>query len=111
MAHSLTILSSQKFNHLSTDDGSTTTYSNALDGLDETARSRTIAKREELCFEGGEVGFVQKMIEESLIYRGRIAIYSTLLGKKSSVRALTQTLNSSGIQTHHSWVIGQGRMF
>jgi 23S rRNA A1618 N6-methylase RlmF len=75
----------------------------------ESARSRTIAQHSELSVEGGEVGFVGRMIEESASCGDRIAIFTTLLGKKSSLKELSPVFHEVGVQNHHWWTIGQGR--
>ena len=37
---------------------------------------------------GGEVGFVRRLIESSLVIRDRVAVYTTMLGKQSSISPL-----------------------
>ncbi|XP_055344158.1 RNA N6-adenosine-methyltransferase mettl16-like [Paramacrobiotus metropolitanus] len=44
--------------------------------------------------EGGEVAFVGKMIEESLLLENKIKIYTSMLGKKSSLTPLKTLLHS-----------------
>jgi len=43
--------------------------------------------------DGGEVAFVQKMIEDSLHLKDAIKIYTTMLGKKQSVNAVKKLLH------------------
>jgi methyltransferase len=62
-----------------------------------------------LSTEGGEVEFVKRMIDESVIYKDRIRIYTSLLGKKSSLVALKKYLKTLSILKHQDFIIGQGR--
>ncbi|KAH8163395.1 hypothetical protein CIB48_g4859 [Xylaria polymorpha] len=46
----------------------------------------------EMVCEGGEVGFIQRMIDESLVLRSRVQWYTAMLGKQSSLGALVEIL-------------------
>jgi methyltransferase len=59
--------------------------------------------------EGGEVEFIRRMIDESQLYKTRIRVYTTMLGKKSSVAPLQEHLNEMGIENSFVWTIGQGK--
>lgn len=52
----------------------------------------------ELKIEGGEVGFVTRMIEESVEVKDRIKIYSTMIGKKANLVNLKRLLRSKDIK-------------
>jgi len=52
----------------------------------------------ELKTEGGEIGFVTKMIKESVEVGDRIKIYSTMIGKKVDLAGLRQLLRSKNIK-------------
>lgn len=52
----------------------------------------------ELKTEGGETGFVTKMIEESVEMGDRIKIYSTMIGKKADLISLRRLLRSKDIK-------------
>lgn len=51
----------------------------------------------EMVVPGGEVAFVRRIIEESLLLRNRIQWYSAMLGKLESVRELLEVLNQNGL--------------
>jgi len=86
------------------------TYTNAANDFNEPARSRTLAQSGEISVDGGEVNFVKRMIEEGQRYKTLVRIYSTLLGKKSSVTILEKHLKELDI-SNHVWIIGQGRTY
>ncbi|KAI6190789.1 U6 small nuclear RNA (adenine-(43)-N(6))-methyltransferase [Aphelenchoides bicaudatus] len=105
-----------KFSRLANDgkdNSNLVTYTNASTDdqmdVDESARSRTTAQHSELSVDGGEVGFIQKMIEESVLYGDKIGIFTTLLGVKASFRELKPAFQQAGIETYNLWTIGQGR--
>ncbi|XP_011862229.1 PREDICTED: methyltransferase-like protein 16 homolog [Vollenhovia emeryi] len=52
----------------------------------------------ELKIKGGEVGFVTRMIEESVEVGDRIRIYSTMIGKKADLVGLRRLLRSKDIK-------------
>ncbi|KAI1157541.1 hypothetical protein F5B18DRAFT_665888 [Nemania serpens] len=51
----------------------------------------------EMVCEGGEVTFVERMIGESLVLRGRVQWYTAMLGKQSSLAALIEILRKHEI--------------
>jgi len=51
-----------------------------------------------MCTPGGEVGFITRMIEESLVLKERVRWYSSMLGKLSSVSTLVQTLREKKVR-------------
>jgi len=52
----------------------------------------------ELKTEGGEIGFVTRMIEESVEVGDRVKIYSTMIGKKADLVSLRRLLRSKDIK-------------
>jgi len=58
---------------------------------------------------GGEVGFVRRIIESSLLIRDRIAVYTTMLGKQSSISPLKIFLKSHLISQIGTYEFCQGR--
>ncbi|GAP91868.1 putative duf890 domain-containing protein [Rosellinia necatrix] len=51
----------------------------------------------EMVCEGGEVGFVGRMIDESLVLRDKVQWYTAMLGKQSSLEVLINTLKKHKI--------------
>lgn len=55
-------------------------------------KTMSTASPQEGIVEGGEVGFVRKMIEESVFLQDRVRVYSSMLGKKASLGPLKEIL-------------------
>ncbi|KAI0596792.1 hypothetical protein F4775DRAFT_584680 [Biscogniauxia sp. FL1348] len=54
----------------------------------------------EMVCEGGEVGFVKRIIDESLVLRERVQWYTSMLGKQSSLDALVDILKRNNITNY-----------
>jgi 23S rRNA (adenine1618-N6)-methyltransferase len=54
----------------------------------------------EMVTPGGEVSFVSRMIDESLVLRDRVQWYTSMLGKFSSVVVLVQKLRGNDIDNY-----------
>ncbi|XP_035215551.1 RNA N6-adenosine-methyltransferase mettl16-like [Stegodyphus dumicola] len=50
------------------------------------------AKKDEIVVEGGEVAFVRKLISDSLVYKDRICLYTSMFGKKKSFLAIQKEI-------------------
>lgn len=50
----------------------------------------------EMITEGGDLGFVSKIVDESTKLRGQVQWYSSMLGKLSSAQAVVQKLKQTG---------------
>ncbi|KAL1305480.1 hypothetical protein AAFC00_002356 [Neodothiora populina] len=61
----------------------------------------TGAEVEMIC-EGGDLGFVMRMVEESLVLRSRVQWYSSMFGKKESLFAVVDRLKEVGID---NWAV------
>ncbi|XP_018339589.1 PREDICTED: methyltransferase-like protein 16 homolog isoform X2 [Trachymyrmex septentrionalis] len=61
-------------------------------------RNASTGNDSELKTEGGEIGFVTKMIEESVEVGDQIKIYSTMIGKKADLAGLRRLLRSKNIK-------------
>ncbi|XP_050067229.1 U6 small nuclear RNA (adenine-(43)-N(6))-methyltransferase [Anopheles maculipalpis] len=77
--------------------------SNELKPNDRTGRRRepsnaSTGSLEELSTEGGEVKFIEQIIEESLHLKDRITVYTTMIGHKKSYEKILRSLESRSIQ-------------
>lgn len=77
--------------------------SNELKPNDRTGRRRepsnaSTGSLDELCTEGGEVKFIEQIIEESLQLKDRVTVYTTMIGHKKSYGKILQLLESKSIQ-------------
>ncbi|KAI0012439.1 hypothetical protein F4779DRAFT_625957 [Xylariaceae sp. FL0662B] len=62
----------------------------------------------EMVCRGGEVGFVLRMVEESLVLRERVRWYTSMLGKQSSLEVLVDVLRDRGITNYAVTAFVQG---
>ncbi|KAK8043101.1 hypothetical protein PG994_013584 [Apiospora phragmitis] len=63
------------------------------------ASACTGAPHEMVC-EGGELGFLQRLLDESLVLRERVQWYTAMLGKQSSLGAVVDRLRAKGIDNY-----------
>lgn len=63
---------------------------------------------DELYCEGGEVAFVQGIVDESQSFSDRVKIFSSMLGHKSSVATISEYLKGKGILNFTSTEFCQG---
>lgn len=78
-------------------------FASESDGLEEVAkvlppRNAPTGNDGELRTAGGEVGFVTRMIEESVEVGERVKIYSTMIGRKADLVALRRLLRAKDIK-------------
>ncbi|PHH58813.1 hypothetical protein CDD80_1957 [Ophiocordyceps camponoti-rufipedis] len=64
--------------------------------------------RTEMVVEGGEVAFVGRMVDESLVLRQRVRWYTSMLGFRSSVASLVTQLRKHGISNYAVTEFAQG---
>ncbi|KAL1608535.1 hypothetical protein SLS60_003477 [Paraconiothyrium brasiliense] len=57
----------------------------------------------EMVCRGGDLGFVTRMVEESLVLRERVTWYTSMFGKMSSAKAVVTLLKEKGIT---NWAVG-----
>ncbi|KAI1716212.1 methyltransferase small domain-containing protein [Ditylenchus destructor] len=73
-------------------------------------RSATLAKHNEVFVRGGEVAFVTRIINESYRFKDRIRIFTTMIGRRSSISPLQKMLTSSDLNVSVSvYALSQGR--
>ncbi|KAI7848125.1 hypothetical protein BDC45DRAFT_541341 [Circinella umbellata] len=65
--------------------------------------------KNEMITDGGEYGFIERIINESLIYKSRIQWYTSLVGLKKTIRPLVNQLKSFGISNYIVTEFLQGR--
>lgn len=71
-------------------------------------RNAFCANFNEVVASGGEVEFVAKLIKESELLKDRIAIYSTMIGHKSSLNALKKLLRNVNVVSFKQTEFCQG---
>jgi 23S rRNA (adenine1618-N6)-methyltransferase len=54
----------------------------------------------EMVTPGGEVAFISRMIDESLVLRDRVQWYTSMLGKFSSIAVLVEKLRDNGVDNY-----------
>ncbi len=59
--------------------------------------------------DGGEVSFVKRMIDESLLFKDRVSVYTSMLGKKSSLKPLVHYLRNLNIFSIFTTELKQGK--
>ncbi|KAI0837878.1 hypothetical protein F5Y06DRAFT_270460 [Hypoxylon sp. FL0890] len=62
----------------------------------------------EMVCAGGEIGFVGRIIAESLVLRERVQWYTSMLGKQSSLAVLVDTLKGHGVTNYAVTAFVQG---
>ncbi|KAI1765418.1 hypothetical protein GGR53DRAFT_265172 [Hypoxylon sp. FL1150] len=62
----------------------------------------------EMVCEGGEVGFVRRLVDESLVLRERVQWYTAMLGKQSSLDVLISGLRDCGVTNYAVTAFVQG---
>mmetsp|Transcript_39630 Transcript_39630/g.64246 ORF Transcript_39630/g.64246 Transcript_39630/m.64246 type:complete len:361 (+) Transcript_39630:268-1350(+) len=78
-------------------------------GLNPVKDFHQAGSANELVTDGGEVAFVSRIIEDSLILRHQIRWYTSMLGRKVSLKPLKEKLHSYGITNIRLTEFIQGR--
>jgi len=65
--------------------------------------------KDEMVCEGGEEGFVGGIVKDSLLLRERVRWYTTMLGRKQSVKAVLRILREAGVKNIVTTTFFQGR--
>ena len=79
----------------------------AYEGLPCRVVSSTGTDAEMVC-PGGELAFVSQMVRDSAVLRDRIHWYSSMVGKKSTLKALKQLLRQHGASAVRTTELAQG---
>eukprot|EP00899_Mesostigma_viride_P011471 jgi/Mesvir1/20324/Mv19914-RA.1 len=64
---------------------------------------------QEMVTPGGEVAFIHRMIADSLVLRGQITWYTSMVGRKASLKSLTETLHAHEVPVIRTTEFVQGR--
>lgn len=72
-------------------------------------RSATVGRKNELSVSGGEVGFVGRLIEDSLVLQNSVKFYTSMVGKKASLNELTKRLKDCANAHYAISTLSQGR--
>ncbi|KAI8739325.1 methyltransferase protein 16 [Biomphalaria glabrata] len=73
------------------------------------AGSVSTASPQECIAQGGEVGFIRHMIEESTVLRDKIRVYTSMVGKKSSLQHLKEDLKHHKVAKYSTTEFCQGK--
>ncbi|KAL4223936.1 Methyltransferase-like protein 16 [Mactra antiquata] len=82
--------------------------SSRSDGRSDSSSVSTASEAESIAW-GGEVRFVSQMIEESLKLKDRVRLFTSLLGKKTSLSLLKDVLSRNKIDKYSTTEFCQGR--
>nr|CAD2159638.1 unnamed protein product [Meloidogyne enterolobii] len=74
-------------------------------------RSGTTAIAEEIAYKGGEFNFICQMIEESRQHPLKTRIYTTMIGKRSTLKKLKFYMEEKKISNYKIFTLTQGRTF
>ncbi|CAD5227812.1 unnamed protein product [Bursaphelenchus okinawaensis] len=75
------------------------TYTNTVEPTVSAPRSITVAKGNELMTSGGEVQFVKAIVDESVLFKDKVKVFTSMVGKISSIKVLTACLKDVGCKT------------
>ncbi|KAF2450275.1 hypothetical protein P171DRAFT_348912 [Karstenula rhodostoma CBS 690.94] len=77
----------------------------SLSGEGKSARQNAVCtgSENEMVYRGGDLGFVTRIVEESLVLRERVTWYTSLFGKMSSAKAIIGLLKEKGVT---NWAVG-----
>lgn len=77
----------------------------SMEGDGKSAKPNAVCtgSTNEMVCSGGDLAFVSKMVQESVVLRDKVAWYSSMLGKKSSVHGIVELLKQNGIA---NWAVG-----
>ncbi|KAL4428378.1 hypothetical protein ABPG75_002467 [Micractinium tetrahymenae] len=83
-----------------------------FESLEEAGRNPATAfggTAEEMVYPGGELAFVSAMVQDSLELRGAVHWYTTMVGKKGTLRAARSLLYRHGVRALRTTELAQGK--
>lgn len=77
----------------------------SLSGEGKSARPNAVCtgSENEMVCRGGDLGFVTRMVDESIVLREQVTWYTSMLGKMSSAKAIIQLLREKDVT---NWAVG-----
>ncbi|KAL0073039.1 hypothetical protein F4703DRAFT_1800025 [Phycomyces blakesleeanus] len=63
----------------------------------------------EMITKGGEYGFIERMIKESILHKGRIKWYTSMIGQKKTIKPIVNTLKDLNINNYVVTEFNQGK--
>lgn len=84
-------------------------FFDSIDEADTNPDSSCMGSANEMVFPGGEVAFIEEMIEESEVLQMRVLWYTSMVGKKTSLRKLLSRLRQKNVQSIRTTEFCQGR--
>ncbi|KAE8901302.1 hypothetical protein PF005_g7354 [Phytophthora fragariae] len=80
-----------------------------MDEADTNPDASCMGSANEMVFPGGEVAFIGRMIEESVELQTRVLWFTSMIGRKSSLRKLLALLREKQVQSTRTTEFFQGR--
>ncbi|TDH73359.1 hypothetical protein CCR75_007113 [Bremia lactucae] len=80
-----------------------------MDEADTNPDSSCMGSANEMVFPGGEIAFIENIIIDSEVLRNRVIWYTSMVGKKSSLRKLLSLLRGKNVKSTSTTEFFQGR--
>lgn len=77
--------------------------------MEPNPHTHTIMTAEESITKGGEIGFVRQLIEESAQTLNQTILFTSLVGRKKSIKPLLRIIKENGFPFMGSFVLFQGK--
>ncbi|EQC40043.1 hypothetical protein SDRG_02699 [Saprolegnia diclina VS20] len=84
-------------------------FFDSMDEADTNPRAHCTGSLNEMTTPGGEVAFIERLIDASRVLQTQVRWYTSLIGRKSSLRPLLAALRAAGIRNTRTTEFLQGR--